>query len=383
MGLNLNQASTRVAIIGRGIAGLSLAYRLCKRGLKPVIYGGQNLGECASLAAQGVICNKGLLWPYQPLFRAKIQSLAWVKRWLIDIEQHTSCPINCDFSGVFEPYRSFQEFHKIHRRVYKGQFTGCFGNRNLPAENLPIDFSARKNFLGTLYYPGDGWFDPKQVLASLEQHCKQSGASFINSRVSNISKQAGSLAVHLQGMETKNFDRLIIAAGHGSDSILRKMGLSGLKFFHHPGQVLRIKRNKMVKNWAMVRKAHSLIARDALYLGATTDKLQALGESWQPEARQDLWNILEREFGISQPTDQNSEVDDLWGIRLRTFDRLPLIGSLADYDANWNGVYLLTGFYKSGLQLADMASQWLEQELFGEGVDKLAQAFSPKRIQNA
>ncbi|MFW7378317.1 MAG: NAD(P)/FAD-dependent oxidoreductase [Oligoflexus sp.] len=376
----------KIAIIGRGISGLSLAYRLIKRGCEPYIFGHVGSSLRASEAAQGVICNKGLLWPRQALFQAKIRSLAWVKSWLSDIEAKTDCQVNKSFTGVFEPYRDPQDFHRIVQRVYKNQFTGCFRSENLARDALPEDMFAAASFAGTLFYPGDGWFDPQQLMRILEEYCLHNGAKIVVDDVLTIQPAKPQSELVLTSGKTMQFDKIVIAAGQGSEKLLQSMQLGEISFFYHPGQVLKIKNSGFKRQWAMVRKTHSLVSRDALYLGSTTDKLKTADQSWQPRERMHLWQILQEEFAWPGNQIEDYDLEDLWGVRVRISDRQPVIGSLAALrpgQAEWQQIYLMTGFYKNGLQLADMASSWIEQEMFSESIDPQAQAFHVKRFQKA
>jgi len=377
----------KIAIVGRGIAGLTLAYRLVKRGYQPIIYGRKDFSQRASSAAQGVVCNKGLVWPRQPMFQAKIRSLLWVKNWLEDIARTTGCLINHSFSGVFEPYLDRHDFHRIFKRVYKGQFTGCFGSKNLVANSLPWEESASPAFAGTLFYPGDGWFDPQQLMVILEEYCLSNGASICEDQVVALESANCRPALVTTTGEQNVFDKLVIAGGQGSERLLHSLGCNDIDFFYHPGQVLLIKNAGWQKQWAMVRKTYSLVSRSGFgYLGATTDKLSSSDEAWQPEERHHLWEILQDEFGLADWQLKNFEVEDLWGVRVRVGDRLPIVGCLSKLRRNeqeWSQFYLMTGFYKNGLQLADMAASWLEREMFTGEIDSLARAFHPARFQKA
>ena len=59
MHVNTEKSDKQVAIIGGGIAGLSLAYYLQKQGLKVAVFDREEANK-ASMCSQGVITVKGL-----------------------------------------------------------------------------------------------------------------------------------------------------------------------------------------------------------------------------------------------------------------------------------------------------------------------------------
>jgi glycine/D-amino acid oxidase-like deaminating enzyme len=185
----------------------------------------------------------------------------------------------------------------------------------------------------------------------------------------------------------QNFDGVVIAAGAGSARLLKPWEPLGLSLFYHPGQVLKINQT-LPSRYALVRKTWSLVAREAVFFGSTTDKIASMDTPWRPEPTEAMLAKLGEEFGWRPTPSQSadSSVETLWGVRLRTGLRQPVFGSLKPLAPDSIGsdrVYLLTGFYKNGLQLADRFASWLTAEILGEDLETLAKAFHTSQYQKA
>ena len=188
-------SSLQIAIIGRGIAGLTLAARLVDRGVKPIIFGSSRGPANASRCAQGVLANKGLIFAESPLFRAKLRSLRHTQSWLEELERSTGRTIPRAFSGVIEPYWSPEDFQEIATRVYRRTFTGCYLTHHLAALDRSSPLFQEKKPLGVLRYPLNGWFDVPATLDALEDKCRRSGATIRETRVSALEAKGVSLRV--------------------------------------------------------------------------------------------------------------------------------------------------------------------------------------------
>lgn len=370
----------QIAVIGRGIAGLTIAYRLLEQGHKPTIFGKHELR--ASDAAQGLLCNKGLLFSFQPLFRAKLHSIYRVQRFLADVEKRSGYSIEKRFDGVLEPYFSSEDYHRIVKRVYKGKFTGLYGTKNLPPSSTLSEYFESPQ--GCLYYPQDGWYSAVDLLRALESYLLESGAETYTDLIGSIRPlEDGRLCLRTKSGESRIFDKLVIAAGVGTQGLLNSLGIHGIKFFYHPGQVMAIDHSGL-DGYAFVRRTYSLIGQRRMMLGSTTGKSLVPSFNIDLEAgREKLWEALSQEFCVRSDVLQklqSCDIEDLWGVRVRIHDRLPILGSLGAFDAALRSVFVCSGLYKNGLQLSEAMAEWVVSEMLNGYMDEFGQAFHVNRF---
>lgn len=373
-----------IAILGRGIAGLNLAFRLVEKGFNITIFGQKDQGIRASSAAQGLICNKGLLKGFHPLFKAKLNSLEFIKRRLDYIEKKTQSRIRRNFSGVYEVYDSPAHYQRIVKRVYKGQFTGPFNVKNLPIDNELLRYFP--GAIGTLFYAKDGWYSAIDLMNALESYLRlECGVKFFNEEVTAINPDSSGrprLYSEHHGRQI-SFDRLVLAAGAGTPALLNKLDVALTDFFYHPGQCLRIPL-PIISGFSFVNQTLSLIGDSSLTVGSTTDKVEKPFQGYNLEAgRVKLFEALRADFRLSKDILSSCRAvkyEDLWGTRLRLKNRQPVFGSLRTIEARLGNVFILTGFYKNGLHLADMFSEWLVDEIVSGHVQELAAPFHVTRL---
>jgi glycine/D-amino acid oxidase-like deaminating enzyme len=345
-----------IAIIGRGIAGLTLAARLVDRGVKPVIYGSSHDPENASRCAQGVLANKGLIFAESPLFRAKLRSLRQTQIWLDDLERSTGRTIPRAFSGVFEPYWSAVDFQEIATRVSRRNFTGCYLTRNLAAWDRSYPPFQAKRPLGVFRYPLDGWFDVQATLDALEDKCQRKGAHFRESKVLRLQTQGLGLEIICANELPQSFDRVIVAGGSRSLALLETSGLMIPKHFLIGGQTLEVPVEAEAP--AIVTQVRGIAS--ATWVGR---KVIIGSSSWKgssittEELEKDRAALLQTTFDrmgwslFLRAKESRSRL----GTRLRFGDRMPAIGPWP-LDPWRSTLWLSTGYYKNGLQLADVCA---------------------------
>ncbi|HYX34331.1 MAG TPA: FAD-dependent oxidoreductase [Oligoflexus sp.] len=356
-------ADPTIAIIGRGLAGLTLAFRMVESGYRPTLFGAARGPANASRCAQGIVCNKGLIFAESPLFRAKLQTLKKLEAWLSAVEKASGLSIPRTWMGVDEPYWNEEDFQKTVQRVYRGNFWGCYRPRNLPPEKWLADFKTPTGFL---HYPDDAWFDVDATMNALEKACERRGAQFSEE------------AIHdLQPYLTR-FDHTVVAAGSDSIRLVQTLGLQVPKTFQVAGQSLVWQHEQ--------EQPPRILVKGTISLAVLPDRKILGSSSWKPDADQepniieDARNLVQQgaaAFGFSPPDPQT--IQSRWGTRLRFTDRMPALGLWPDATVE-KKLSVLTGFYKNGLQLADLCAEQLLKELQGEPLSEFGEAFHVGRF---
>lgn len=349
-------SAANIAVIGRGIAGLSAAYRLSEAGFRLKIFGRREGVAVASRCAQGVLCNKGLFFANSPLFAAKINSLSHVRDLLPKLESESGRSIPHRFQGVEEPYWSAADFQATVTRVYRHRFWGCYGtvNRSGPL----ADSNAERPCLGRLFYPRDGWFDVPALLNALESLLAARGTQFFDDHIESLRLHPNGGIEVQAGERRETFERVVLAAGAGLRDLYPQLGLPALKTFAIAGQTLRFHLGRRTEDHTLVKGALSFAVNAGEAVLGSSSFLE--GTALEEDARE----LTQQAFDAFGYPLRAEDAKSLSGVRLRFADRMPIVGFAP---APWgNRLYFLAGFYKNGVHLADICAEEMLRDWQGQ-----------------
>lgn len=370
----------RIAIVGCGIGGLSLAYRLLQKGQKATLFG--TLEGSASSCAQGVVANKGLLFYESPLFAAKLSSLSHIQQWLAQLEKASGHRIDQDFSGIDEPYADADDFQDLVVRIYRRKFLACYRAQNLKSERVAAWPFGGTLPLGYLHYPGDGWFDVGASLKALRHVLLQAGVRFLEPRVRALRghPDAGGLSIVTDDDQIHSFDQVILASGAGTAALLGTLHEKVPKHFLIGGQTIELK-VPFAAEKPQTRVRRTLSAtwnRESLLLGSTSWKGSDITAEDLAADRQQLIDKATQFFFLDAERVKSWPAVSRVGTRMRFADRMPAVGRW-EVPGLGDSLFLFTGFYKNGVQLADLCA--LDMVSILEGKKPRFEGFSPSRFQ--
>lgn len=331
-----------IGIIGTGICGLAAAFELNRRGLPTTVFG--KLEDSASRCAQGNVAIKGLTTPESELFAAKMAGQKALRTLLATLVQHgLSVKI---LPGLIEPYADQSAAQAIAQRVYRGLDPRQFGT-----ETRQLD-STLWSYREAWFYPDDFWFCARECLHALQQYLQQRGVIFVDDHIHGVS-YADDAWVLSSAHGEKTVQDIIVAAGERSPTLLRQLGCEDLPLIPVPGVSV---------DWMIHTGAKSpqgfvsgtnggAILADRVRLGSTS-----LKDPSQSEAEQ--VTKLQRTFAAyfnPQRAWFNAPIKVDSGVRMRTADRLPVIGARPSRHSGKN-IWVITGMHKNGWQVGLLAS---------------------------
>jgi len=339
-----------VYVIGRGIVGLATAFALLRRGVRISVVGPAARHGSASRAAVGTSTLKGNILASSPFFALKMRGHAGLVAWLRTIEQASSRTIARDFGGSFEPFYNQKDYVYQRNRVFHRQFTGCFSLKVLDNAALAAKFSSAGLFpdqtRGAFHYFRDGWYDPLQCLEALEAALRLGGAEFVGGHVLKIEPRPDGGQAIYTSEGTYLAQETLLAAGVFSNEILAASGFKGIRQELVEGETVVLAAPQLNDTVLKMGKLNLVSHAGILRVGSSSRRAVDLGLcTVNSAAAADLAAYAATQFGIGSP------FSTLWGIRGRFKDHCPAIGSLKWSDSTQR-LWLATGFYKNGLQLA-------------------------------
>ena len=208
-------SSARHAVIGGGIIGCAIAWRLAQRGETVVLFEKSRLGKEASWAAAGMLSPGGELDQDLHLAAFYIESRRQYPAFVAQLVQESGLAIDFQECGALDLAYTEEEWEHLKTRAEKQRTTGI-QSRELSPDKVK-KFSPHvqtENLIGALFYPDDAVVAPRELLNALSTCLKNSVELREQTPVSEI--EAVNNGVLIDG---EHFANAVLAAGAWSGSI--------------------------------------------------------------------------------------------------------------------------------------------------------------------
>jgi glycine oxidase len=300
-------------IIGAGIIGMSIAWRLAQRGLKVEVFDAGKVGGEASWAGAGMLAPGGEVDAASTFAKLTVESLGLYPDFVRELESESGVLIDFRQCGAVELTSSDE----------RARAQAALGIR-----------SSRRN-AREIFYPDDAVVDPRQVVQALRIACERRGAQIHeNHRVTVIDEPA------------------VLAAGAWSSSVATPVAIPHsfavrghlVSYQLEPGSVPHILRT--ADTYILQRKSGLTIA------GSSMEQV-GFDRVVSPEIVADI-DRRAREIlpGLPAP-------HEAWlGFRPATSSLEPNIGRLAGTE-----IFLAYGHYRNGILLAPITADIAMREL--------------------
>ena len=353
-------------VMGAGFAGLAVAHQLTEQGFRPTVVLDPDQSSLASSASLGIFCSKGLGLPESPLFTLKLrgqQRLVERLKWF----EGQGTPVLHQIGSILEPFRDFDDFARLSGRVYRKQPMSVAG---VGFAKWP--FNGSSPFIGCLNYPQDGWLCPLAYREAFMATLRSRGVEFVAAKICRLESEGS--GVRLIGDTTQLTCRhLFVCAGAGSNSLFAGLERERFKpLVEVPGSTWTANRAcPWVGGIVLGTRSLNFRGSDVVFGSSSlTRKPSADLEEERKTLDSELENCwLEDTFGPLGTWGFQSS----FGIRVRTQNRLPLMGRL--WSEGESAIFALTGMFKNGLQLSEICAEALVQLALGQSVDPVFKKF--------
>lgn len=350
-------ANRTAAVVGGGIIGCAVAWRLAQEGWRVSLFEKSKLGQEASWAAAGMLAPGGELdhaaEPWQiELF---IQSRRGYGAFLAELQRETGVAIDYLECGAIDLAYSESEWTDLLRRTDRQKEFGI-ASRQLTADQVRT-FSPHvetADLKGALFFPEDAVLAPRDVMKALEAACRKYGVEILEDAVVEGVDTRGACVA----LRERRFDAAVIAAGAWSGSLTvngravlpQCEPIKGhLLGFELPlGACPTIVRHKEI--YMFQRGSGMLVAGASVeHAGYSRDVDESIGSGLADRARRVL-PVLEKVSPV-----------DVWtGLRPK---------SDALHVERWRdtGLFLAYGHYRNGILLAPSTAAQVVQLIAGVG----------------
>jgi glycine oxidase len=330
-------------VIGAGIIGLSIAWRLAQRGLRVTLLDAGKAGAEASWAGAGMLAPGGEVTERTEWSDFALHSLQLYPGFIAELEQESDCTIDYQRSGAIEIATTDADWIALQERAAKQRELG------IPA--VPAD---RKN---ALFYPEDASVDPRDITRALLVACRRRQVCvYENLPVTGIHAAPGSV-----GIETPT-GRLtaataVLSAGAWSGSIPCSGAPRNIPgSFPVRGHLIGY-RLEAGTCPTILRHGHTYILqrRNGFTIAGTSMETVGFNRTIDPNIVRDI----ARRAHALLPILQNAGTPEAWiGFRPRADAHQPHIGRFAD-----TALWLAYGHFRNGILLAPATAERVTAEI--------------------
>ncbi|HLI46629.1 MAG TPA: FAD-dependent oxidoreductase [Geobacterales bacterium] len=385
-----------IAIIGRGIVGLTTGYRLLEKGYNVIFIDDSPYQSAASWNNAGLISptysalspsigtikdiskwmfskNSGIristssffknlnwIWSYvrksSLAMREEIMKLVYdMIKEAVEWYDMLSKKINFDFKkdGLIEVYLAKENFDKRVARLENYPKLGSFEIMDAKSV-LELEPNLNKEIVGGIFYPEEASLDPRKLMLKLISYMRDSGVNFFEERALRFKLQGSRVSSLSTNKSEVKADFFVIATGAHKEIYkslnLRVPVIAG--------------RGYAVITDAKVELEHHISAGDYRISIAQLEEgnLKATGflefAGVRDEPRKECFDFLHEKLIQYIPNAKNCKVIETWlGSRPCTPDLMPIIDRIKD------NLFINVGHCRVGVCLAPFSSRLLVELL--------------------
>jgi glycine oxidase len=348
---NINAGRTDVAIIGGGIMGCAVAWRLAQRGIAVTVIERGIPGAEASSAAAGMLAPQMESEGPGPMLDLGLRSRALYPSLAAELSDRTGIDIGFVKSGVLAVALTEGDERALsERRVWqtaRGMRVEALSGAAARTREPALGDAVRS----ALLFTDDSQVNPRQLARAFSQAAAGAGARFLQGRyVRRVCVQGGvATGVELDG-DTLTAGTVVVAAGSWS-GLIEGAGVPPTVVRPARGQLVAIEtRPPLFRHVLSVHGRGYLVPRrdGTVIAGSTTEMV-----GFRKEVT--VGGLVEI-LGLARslvPALADAPVIESWSnFRPYTEDHLPVLGP-----TSVRGLVLATGHYRNGILLAPITAQ--------------------------
>jgi glycine oxidase len=367
-----------VVIIGGGVIGCGIAFRLAQARLRVVVVERGEPGGEASGAAAGMIAPQGEMLEFDAFFELCAASRDLYAGFVEEVEELSGEAAGYRRDGILMVAADDQHSAELEE-VYRRQARQGLALERLTAKALHAQVPGLSpDVRWGLFVGGDHWVDNERLTPALAKAAERLGVTFrthtaasrfevASRRVLSVETRSGAGAAS----STLSAGHFILAAGCWSCELAAPLGVS-LPMSPCRGQMMEFEAPRELP--LVVRAGHHYLVPRAprrILVGTTAEyagyEKDVTGEG--------LRSILEGAWRFA-PLLQDLRFRRAWaGLRPDTADHLPILG----YGEIENLIFS-TGHFRNGILLAPVTAQLIAELLLTRATSRSIEAYRPTRF---
>jgi glycine oxidase len=366
--------SADVVVVGAGIIGLSIAWRLAGRGLKVAVFESAQAGAGASLAATGMLAAAAEHEPGGEEFLSL--ALASQRQWpqfRTALETQAGQTIDYRDCGTLVVALARDEVERLRFRHEHHRRCGLSTRWLTANEVRALEPELRPSVAAGLLCSDDSQVDPALTMAALRSAFVAAGGHIIeNCAVAALDLAGASVRGIVTAGGRCRASTVVLAAGAWTGDIVPK----GVVVPVHPlrGQALAVRTSAgtTLSHMVWTEQIHLAPKGDGrLIVGATVEEC-GFADAVTAGGVYALLEGARRAF----PAIEEMPVEAIWtGFRPSSIDDAPILGP-----TSVTGLVIATGHHRNGYLLAPVTAQAIESLILDGSLPAVAQGFGLARF---
>ncbi len=371
-----------VAVVGAGVIGLSIGWRLARRGLSVAVVDAGASGSGTSAAATGMLAASAEHEPGGgPLLELARESLALWPALRRDVEAETGLSIDYRDEGTLIVAVGRDEVERLRFRHKMQRDAGLDARWLSGSSALALEPGLRPNIAGGILCPGDHQVDPRSTLAALRAaFLGQNGHLAEATTVERLDTAGGRVMGIVTSAGLCRAGTVVVASGAAiaADGVLPtaiRVPVRPLK-----GQSMAL-RSRPVFGRSVALPVDHVIWTSEIHIAPKTDGRMIVGATME-EAGFDasvtaggLYALLD---GVRRvlPGAEEMVLEAVWaGFRPTSEDDAPILGQ-----TSLGGLVLAAGHHRNGYLLAPVTAKAIEDLVVDGAIHGAAAGFGLDRF---
>lgn len=367
--MNQVRYSFDAAIVGGGVIGCALAWRLGQAGMRVVVIERGDVGREASWAAGGMLAPLAEANQADAFFELAVASRAMYAEFARELRQVTGIDIEYRTEGTLYVALTDEDEIELERRWQWQQAAGL-NVKKLNADGVRrLEPALNPKLRWALKFPDDHQVNNRPLLAALEKAAREVGVEFWTATEATALEITNA---QISGVETSKRNvatsTVIIAAGSWSSLLQATNDEAVVNFSMEPvrGQMIALEMPAPALEHVIYSGNGYLVPRlnGTIIAGSTTEKM---GYDKRVTA-EGVASIIRHAIEIAPDLSRQAIVETWAGLRPHTSDDWPILGK----DLRIGGLVYATGHYRNGILLTPITAQIIsELVLHGESTYNL------------
>ena len=362
-----------VIIVGGGVIGCSIAWRLAQAGLKVTVFERGRIGCEASRAAAGMLSPQGESQTAGPFFDLCLRSRAMYRNFAEELNDASGIDAEYKDEGtLFVVLRGEDEEEKTRWAAW--QLEAGLPLEHVSADDLrKIEPAVTESATRAIFLPEEHQIENRRLMDALEVAIRRAGVEVIEgAEVTALATEHGRVTGIVSAGKRLDAGVVVVAAGTWSSLLLEPLGLK-VKVIPARGQMIAVKGERCPMNRVLHSSSVYVVPRrdGRILIGATVEhtgfrKAVTVGA---------IKHLLKAAVELA-PSLGNFEIVETWsGLRPDTADHLPIIGL-----TGISGLVLATGHFRNGILLAPVTAELVANLITQERLSDELKPFAVARF---
>jgi len=334
-----------VIVIGGGVIGCSIAWRLAQSGLKVTLFERGRVGCEASRAAAGMLSPQGETQQPGPFFELCLRSRSMYRAFAEELKEASGIDVEYKDEGtLFVVLEGEDENEKIKWAAW--QLEAGLRLEHVSANQIRnIEHAVTKTAPRAIFLPDEHQVENRLVMDALEVAIKRAGVELIEgAEVNALTTERGNVNGVISEGQRVDASAVVVAAGSWSSELLAPLGMN-VKVTPARGQMVALRGETCpITRVIHSSKVYVVPRRDGrVLIGATVEYAGFV----KAVTAAGITRLLTAAIEVVPQLKDFAIVESWSGLRPDTIDHLPIIGP-----GNVKNLWLATGHFRNGILLA-------------------------------